>query len=421
MLSNKIPYFLDLKASILINMALRGMTLVTRFALTLYIAKFLGIEAVGVFGLILGIVSLAPPLVGFAGNYIFSRESVGKSRTDAGRLLRDRLVLSIGSLCAAVALYLLMAWSGLAPLPSMIAATVLIVVLDTLACDIQVWLIAQHKALHANAMMFIRTSAWALIVMAFGFFNPAFNTLSIFIYAWAAFEALQFLYLLWVLRSWPLQRIAQTPISFKNIWANIIKGRWVYVNECCLALAIYVDRFIVHDQLGLEITGFFTLYWSIANGVYALVSTGIVQPAMPHLVSAFHDKKTGSWQATFRALMIKTTGATIAIGTLVLGCLAVVFPLVDIGSFETYWPFAVMLLIATVFNALSNVSGLGLASRHLDNHFAFIGIAGLIVSLTFNVIGISFWGIEGAAIAAIGTHALLFALKARVLGKHSVH
>jgi len=398
-------------------MALRGLTLITRFALTLYIAKYLGLEAVGVFGLIMGLVSMAPPIVGWAGNYYLAREVVRCSQFEAGRKLRDRLLLSITSLTAGIILYLFFAWLDLAPLPPMIIGTILIVFLDTLACDIQVWLISRHKAVHSNALLFVRTSAWALLLMGLGFITPATRSIDTIIMAWAAFEAAQFILLWFFLRKWPLKEIWRAPVDFAHIRKNMLKGKFVYLNEACLVIALYIDRFIINGSMGLELTGIFMLYWSIANGVNALVSTGILQPDMPHMVAAHYEEGTSKWRSIFKSTLMKTAVSTIIISLAVLAILAILFPLVHVGQFEKYWPFAAMLMVASFFNLLSSVGSQGLATRHLDGHFAVIGFVGLFLSLGLNIVGIHFWGLYGAAFAAIITHAVVLVIKLNVLRK----
>ncbi len=397
------------------NMVLRSMTLVSRFALTLFIAKFMGIAEVGAYGLVVGLVSMTPVVVGWGANYFMSRSSVGESRVVAGQKLKDRLVLTLLSLLAAFILGLTAIKLGIISEVSFLLPTLVIILFETLACDIQAWLVARHMTLHSNALLFIRSSLWALIMMTLAYFSESYRELGYFIKAWAVFEVLQVFPLLFFLRKWPLKEIARAPVDTTRIKEYVTNGKFIYWNEIGLVGTLYLDRFIINGLLGLDLTGIYTFYWSIANGVNALIVTGIIQITTPHMVQSVKDRNFNLWQQIFSKLLQKTLFSTLLLSVVILGVLSVVLPMMRVGEFGTYWPLAAMLMAANILRLLSSCANSGLSSQYLDTHFASIGLMGLVLSLVLNAIFIYFWGLYGVAGAAIMTHAILFLAKFRIL------
>ena len=82
----------------LLNIGLRGLGLVSRFALMIYIAKYLDLDFVGAFGLVYGALAILPVFLGFGLNYRLNREIVELPIEDAGRRMRDRLSVTVVAL-----------------------------------------------------------------------------------------------------------------------------------------------------------------------------------------------------------------------------------------------------------------------------------------------------------------------------------
>lgn len=57
-------------------MGIRGVSLVSKFALTLYIARYMGLESLGLYGLITASTFLVPAFTGLGIMYVNSRNAV---------------------------------------------------------------------------------------------------------------------------------------------------------------------------------------------------------------------------------------------------------------------------------------------------------------------------------------------------------
>ena len=60
----------------------------------------------------------------------------------------------------------------------------------------------------------------------------------------------------------------------------------LYVRDLSNMVNIFSDRFIISTLLGLELTGVYTLFWSIANVIYSVVVVGLLLTQVAPLVDA---------------------------------------------------------------------------------------------------------------------------------------
>ncbi len=66
-----------------------------------------------------------------------------------------------------------------------------------------------------------------------------------------------------------------------------------YIKDLAATASLHLDRFVISFFLGLELTGVYTLFWSIANVVHNLAVYAVVQPQVPTLISA-HSRADGA-------------------------------------------------------------------------------------------------------------------------------
>jgi O-antigen/teichoic acid export membrane protein len=403
------------------NMALRVATLGSRFALTIYIAKSLGIEDLGIFGFVMGLVGVVPPLTGWGVNYFLGREVVGRSLNDAAVIIRNRLVVTLASLAAilpfAPALYALTD-----TLPAgRIALVTAIVIAETISADLQPPLISLGMSLFANIMLFVRSSAWMYIYIPLATIAPSYRTIDTAFELWLAFNCIQFvlLYII-VLRRLDLHRLLSEQFPFGQMFASIIGGMQIYANDVGTAGLLYVDRYFVAAMLGGHALGVYTLYWSIANGVNALISSGIIQPATPVLVLAHIHETPQTSARLLRKVLTNTLVVSLGLGMSAVLAAWLVLTYLRLGDFQANYPFLLLLLLASTLRGLSDAINLALASRHMDRAYAVTGIAGMALAAPLNVMGLRLFGLIGVAFAACITQAAVIFFKWRLLQASSV-
>src|SRR5687768_443224 len=80
----------------LLSMNLRAGSLVLKFALTLFVARFLGLEDLGRFGLITGVTNFSPSILGFSIMPSIARHAVTQTLEEITLALRHYIAILVG-------------------------------------------------------------------------------------------------------------------------------------------------------------------------------------------------------------------------------------------------------------------------------------------------------------------------------------
>ncbi len=407
----------------LANLAIRGATLLCRFALSFYVVSMLGLRAAGVFGLALGAIGILPAAVGWGLNYFLSRDVVGLAPDQAMPLIRARLTVTIGSLAlvTAVALAVVAIAPGLASTDATTLALIIALLwFETLGLDSYMALIGLELAFQANLIVFVRSALWIPPLILVGLVAPATRTLDMIFASWVASHILSLGLLAYCLRHWPVIQGWRQPLAVPRTLAARLRQSWfIYFSDLGLVGLIYVDRFVVSAVLGLAATGIYSFYWSITNALQTLVSTAIVQVALPRLFRAHRDDSPAAW----RALLVREVGRTL----LYAGVLSVVLfvateAIVALkpGRFPPARLLLVLLLLAAVVRAGSDMLNVGITSTRRDRAYAITNVIGMVTAVLLSLILLKTVGLIGAGVSALLTALGLFVIRAGYLWRVAV-
>ncbi|BCP51442.1 hypothetical protein K32_00590 [Kaistia sp. 32K] len=399
------------------NLAIRAMGLAMRLALLVYLARYLGIDAVGKFGLIQGAAGVTPVALGWGASYFLGREIVGRPPVEAGRRVRDRLVLTGLSLAAAGIACAALIGAGIVTPPASLLLVAPILVLEAFAFDIHVALISVGKPLAANWLLFIRTGAWVVPAAGLGILLPELRTLDFVLACWLAALFANFAGLAIVLRAWPLAAIGRASIDKDRLRRRLREGWLIYLNDLALVGMVYLDRYIVDWFLDLRAVGVFVLHWSIANALHVLVSAAIVQVSLPDLVQARRDGGTEAWRRALAHMIARVAVAAIALGTLLLVATAFALPRLLGAGAPVDARLLGWMLLAMAIRLVADAVNYGLYSLGLDRPLALINLGAALASAVLGVLLVHAFGLTGTALAMIATASLLLVCRSLALGR----
>lgn len=389
------------------NLAVRAAGLAMRLGLVIYLARFLDIAEVGQFGLIQGAASLTPVVLGWGVTYYLGRELVGLPPLTAGRLVRDRLLLTMASLAVAGFVVAALMLADAIVIPASLPWIVTILFLEALAFDLHFALISIGKPVAANVLLFIRSGLWVIPAAGLGVAFPALRTLDFVLLCWTLALVANFGALLQMLNTWPFAAISGARVDLDWIVARMRGSKLIYLNDLGIVGMAYLDRYIVHSTLDLRATGLFVLHWAIANAIHVLVTAATVQVSLPVLIKAYQQGGDRQWRIELRALTLRvsTIGAPLALLTYA----AVVFglPLISGRPSQIEAPLLALMLASTVIRLLADALNYGLYSRGLDRPLAYINIAGAIVAVSLSLTLLPALGLIGVGIAMVLSSALL--------------
>jgi O-antigen/teichoic acid export membrane protein len=399
----------------LILIMLRMGNTAAKFLLALYTARYLGLADLGIYGLLVGGTVLAPAVLGLGTSDWVLRQIVTMPRAEALASMTTRLALPVAMHAIAQPLLWLANAALGAPVPwALVWPCGIILFLEHVATDASDLLIARGRALLANVLMFVRSGLWPLAVILWGALDPTARTLNCLLIGWICG-----LLVLWLTLA--------VHVARGNRWRHLgLRWRWLlsgvpasipfYIKDLTAAASLHLDRFLISLFLGLELTGVYTLFWSISNVVHNLAVYGVVQPQIPTLIAAHSRADSAAFHSAERRVRIEASCWTVALAVGAAVVVPMLLPLLDRPALQANLAIFWLILLATLMRIGADSYGFLLLALHRDHAIALISVGGAITSAALNVVLIPLFGLSGAAVAYLLTGGALLAARFWVAG-----
>ncbi|NVO07635.1 MAG: oligosaccharide flippase family protein, partial [Rhodoferax sp.] len=212
---------------------------------------------------------------------------------------------------------------------------------------------------------------------------------------------------------WPWRGGA--PLQRAWFASNLRASGYLYFSDLTGTLGQFVDRYLIAVLIDTEHAGLYTLFFQLANAIYTLVASSIVNIHRPRVLSAFQQGADLTGMARLHALQKEALASMLAL-SLVTGLLfQFVAPLLNRPLVLLYLPLLWCTFAATVCKAWCLTSFIALYARHRDRAlFGFNVLILLLVTLGC-VAGIPLLGIYGIPLATGLTYACILLLMWRSL------
>jgi O-antigen/teichoic acid export membrane protein len=379
-------------------MSLRAVALVSKFALTLFIARFIDLETLGVYGLVAGAAVMFPVVASFGLIRVVCRNAVSQPLHEVTDMLRrywaiQATVYAIISLIALCAGY----YSDRLALTAIV---VVIVFLEHINADLFNLLNHLSRPRLANVLTFFRTAGWICIYMVLALAFPALRDLRTLLEFWIGGSFLAIVSFAITARNWPWLQPMSTSGHKAWLLQHFRASPVLYINDIANTVAQYTDRYLISLFMGLELTGVYVLFWSIGNALSNLVDTGVIQVTEPKLINAY-ARQDGSYWSVYRLIFIETMAVSIvlALVTGVLVHFAIPYLNRPLAAewVQILWP----VLLGFVLRIAYEVQGVVFYSRHKDLLTLFSGLFVIVLSIAANMVLIPPFALYGAASAII--------------------
>lgn len=395
-----------------LNAGLRGTGLVGRFALSLFMARYMTFEDIGIFALLTGVAGLLPAVSGFGLNYFMSRELVVLDHDAAVHLVRDRLLATFVAAAVSVAVMLALAASGWIdlPLPPLLVGA--IIALELVAFDVQMAHQARRRPIFANINLTVRSSLWIPPFVVLAFFLPQLRTIEVVGWFWLGGLVCAYIVLVWAhhrdiggaIRGAQLRR---------NRLLGMVRHRFlpIYISDLGIAGSVYVDRFYITAIAGVREAGVYFFFASLANGIYVLCSASTVQIFGPQLRALYRE---GGYAALADGLRSRVRSTVLTSTAFILAAIPLIWVMLQItGKPELKSAFEIVpvLLLGYGFKILSDLYGTLFAATERDRYYVGFNILMLLATVAFGVVLVSMMGYRGAALAMLLASAFVMTLK----------
>jgi O-antigen/teichoic acid export membrane protein len=395
----------------LTNVFIRSATLGLRFLLSFYIIKYLGYDAAGVYGLTVGVTGITPALIGWGLNYFIAREVVGMSPAEAASRIRNRLFITIVSLALTTALMIMFSFFAQRTSATLFVLIAVLAWLETIALDLHLPLIGLGKALEANVLVFIRSAAWVPCIVGLGLALPQLRSMEALLSAWIVANLLALALLGIMAWQWDVGRTLSWQIDFDWILNRLRRSWHIYISDVSLVGLMYLDRYIVGFFLGLSATGVYTFFWSLSNSLQTLVSTAVVQTALPTLVKAFSSEDRFAWRNAITAEFYKVISISVGMALVIFAASEVALRYMSMQGLSEHRGLFLLLLAASVLRACSDLGNVAMLSTQKDTSYAAINIIGVFLSTGMTCLGVALYGLTGAGVAIFATAVILLLMR----------
>lgn len=397
-------------------LAIRTIIALSKLLLAVYTARYLGLGDLGIYGLLVAGTTIVPAVVGLGMTDWIARKVVDLPRDQALPLIagRSALTFSIHAIVQPLLFVLDVLLGGPIQLRLAVMAG-LILMLENLSSEASDLLVARRHIFLSNLLTCSRMGIWPLVVIVIGLLYPQTRSLDALLLVWiAALVANSLILLSLAVRKgrWRYMRPKLT-----HFVQQLRYSRALYLKDISATVGIFVDRFLISTFLGLELTGVYTFYWSVANVIHSLAVVGILQSQIAPLLAA-GQKSDESFLATERHLQIEIGGWALflSIGAIIFTPL--LLPYLGRPLLQDYVPVLWLLLVATLLRVAADGYGFALLALHRDRAIALIAACGAIASAALNVILTPLAGLWGAAVAASMVAAGLFVVRFYLTRSH---
>lgn len=382
------------------NLALRGLTMASKFLLLIMMTRALSPEQVGTYGLFVSTVGLSLYLLGMEFHVVATRDLLAKPTLERAPLLRDQAVFHL--LTYAVALPLLLAVFAAGVLPWRFAAWFYgILVLEHLSQEAYRLLVTFSRPVLANVALFLRGGAWIYLLVAMSIGPLTWTTLAPVWFAWGAGGVAGLAFSAWQFRSLSWREAIRTPIHWPWLRRGL-RATFPFVLAALAARALEtIDRYVLATVAGEAQVGVYTFYFSMSSIVHLFAYTGVVMVLHPGLIRTYQNNEFVRYSALRQRLAVSVAALVSVLG---LGLALGIRPLVSITGDPLYGEhlgaFYVM-LAAQILLSLAYVPLYDLYVRRKDKAIMLSSFIALALAVGAHLALVPRFHIMGTATASL--------------------
>ena len=359
----------------LANIALRGMTLGSKFVLIFLLAKLLQPAELGLYGLLTATIAYALMALGFDFYTYATRELINTDRRDWCALLRDQGVFYGIAYVVILPICIFIFWKGYLPW-TLVLWFFPLLAFEHIAQEFNRLLVAISEPLWASLVLFLRQGLWAILAAGWMWFVPEQRNLHFVLAAWSA--GVVCACLLAVSRLKDLDRTALArPIDWSWIWRGVRVAVPFVLATLSLRALYTVDRYWIEAFGGLEVLGAYVLYIGIANVILTFLDASVFTFIYPALISAAGQHNHIAFNGLMKRLTRQTVIITLGLSALVILLAQPLVAWLNKPAYTAYFSLIYWAVLASALFVMSMIPHYGLYALKRDKQIILSHIATL--------------------------------------------
>lgn len=377
------------------NVLLRGLAMVSRFALLFVLAKLLEPTEVGLFGLFFATVSFSVLVVG-GDFYSYSQRELISLPRERWSFVLQHQALAIGILYfLLIPPQLLLFKFDLLPSRFLLWFFPLLVT-EHLAQEINRLLVAMQRPLIASAVFFLRVGVWVWILLPIMWLTPELQSLEAVLVAWMVGSLTAVMIgLIIILREVAPWR--RWPVDSAWVKRGFAVGLMFLIATISFKALFTVDRYAVEYLAGPELLGVYVLYAGIAMTVINVLESAVFTFLFPRMISAYRQKDSEGYKGAIRELLWSTIVVSLILISMLVLLAPFVLQWVGRSVYLEQYPMLSLLLAVSFVYALGMIPHYGLYAKGLDRPIVVAHVSSLFVFTVVTLVIAPFARFESVA------------------------
>ena len=360
-----------------LNIAIRALTMGSRFILTFAIARYLTPTDLGLFGLLGSTVAVAIYAVGLDFYTYTTREIIKSEKSQWGGMLKNHGALSIVLYVVVMPVLCLMFLFGLLPW-SLAGWLILLLTLEHLGREINRLLIATSQQLLASVIMFLRKGAWIWIAVMVLIVAPRSRNLDFVFACWAIAAVIACVAGCVRIHSMRMGGWSER-VDWNWIWRGVrISGAFLVATLAVQSLSA-VDKYWVQSLVGPAVLGAYVLFSGLAVGMSSVLDAGVLSFSYPLLIDAHHRHDLAGFRREIRRMFWLTVAICAAFSIVVYALIDYLLVWIHKPIYLEHKSMLPWVLLATVFTCIAYTPHYGLYARGQDRQIIVAHVAGAIL------------------------------------------
>lgn len=376
----------------LANLALRGLSMGSKFILVIFLAKYLSVVEIGLYGLVTATVSFSMILVGGEFHTYSQRELLSVDKTKWARILKHQITASAILYTVLMPLQVVIFYNDWLPI-ALMPIYFMLLISEHVAQEINRTLISMQKQLIASGALFFRLGAWCWGVILLFLWEESLRSLETVLWLWLIGCLISIL-----IGSYYIIKQLPNLIAGKINKTWIRKGYLIAFKFLCATLCyraiMTVDRYIIEYIGGAEMLATYVVYISIAMAINSVLVPTVFSFIYPKLVGNYKRGNINAYEDNLKELVrsVFVIGGAV---TLLIGYMApYVFlwtgKVILSESTNLLW----LLLLMSFMYSVSMIPHYVLYAKNLDNKILLSHAVSLCVFIVGCLISIKYESVE---------------------------
>ncbi|MES2680265.1 MAG: polysaccharide biosynthesis C-terminal domain-containing protein [Bacteroidota bacterium] len=394
----------------ILNLFIRGLTILSRFILLFCFGKFFSTDDLGTYGIFYTTVNLCLMTLGLDFYTFSNREVLYAETKDRFSVLRNQLLFYLFTYAVFLLPMLLIFTYGVIPIKYVVFFYI-ILVFEHLSQEFYRLFTILSFPILANWLLFLRNGLWVVIlIIVYWLFGINEYSLSVVFIGWMIGSGLSvvigFYKVIRLYGGYPAGRIEKS-----WFYSGIKTSALYFLSTIALITIDNLNRYLIKYWCGLSKVGVFTFFSQISNIINVIIFTLFIMVIYPKLVEAANSNDREGFFRLKNELLKKVVVYSFSIGVLLI---VFIFPMLYFINKPEYYAELntfYLLVISTIFLNISLVNHYVLYAFKKDSSLLYSTLIGAVASVLLNLFFISHFSILGAALSLSLSYLVLIITK----------